>query len=123
MKQYTNQFNFAPNNDSAQDSLFKNYCDLDLSKINNLKALLPEEELIDILELMIQKSGNDKSQIISFFNKLNKDGYALIHYICYLQYNKALKFLLENGTLSNVASCIGITPLEISIKMRDEVRF
>jgi hypothetical protein len=34
-----------------------------------------------------------------------------------------LAFLLKNGGLPTISSSMGITPLEISIKMKDEVSF
>ena len=88
MREYDNLFGSAFQNSRGSDNgdFFKEYMDKNLNEIDNISVFLPEADLLKILQFMItNKPKGKESEFQKFLDGRGRDGYALIHYLCYLR--------------------------------------
>jgi hypothetical protein len=80
-----------PNAANNNDNLFRQYTNANLQEVENLQTFLPENDLLEILKFMISDREKDNT-FLNYLNKLNGDGYAIVHYLCFLRKEKFLYF-------------------------------
>lgn len=88
MREYDNLFG-APSQsgrDPEHEQLFRKYSDMNFEEMGDASAILPESDLMKMFQFMTLNNpkGREK-EFIAYLNKVDRHGYALVHYLCYLR--------------------------------------
>jgi len=137
MREYDNKFGPIGQSGRAFENqdIFTKYLEANINEMSDLNSLLSESEVLEILQFMnINKPAGKETEFKNFLDSVDRDGYTIVHYLCYLSkkaiyinlimklgYNECLLYALGIGASANIASSTGVTALEISLHLKNEV--
>lgn len=87
MREFDNQFGpiIQSGRHFQNQDTFKKYLDVNCNEITDMSSFLPETELAEILEFMnLNKPAGKEAEFRAFLDSNDRDGYSMIHYLCYL---------------------------------------
>jgi len=87
MREYDHQFGpIVQSGRTFENSdIFKKYLDMNINEMSDLETVLPQNELLEILQFMnVNKPAGKEADFVKFLDVTDREGSTLIHYLCYL---------------------------------------